>query len=134
MKPIFSNLKKLVLKNCNRKNCKMFQFHESKLSSDNRCRHIDYKNSELCLILKNKFREWNSLFFPKRPCDSCLVKPMCIDSAKGLNPKIISCDLFRNYRDELLNQHKRGKSEVLQPELRFYNDSIIWFLNTHWFK
>ena len=134
MKPTFSNLKKLVLKNCNRKNCKMFQLNEGRLTSDKRCRNIDYINNMLCDNLKIKFREWNSLFFPNRPCDVCLVKPMCIDGERHITSKILTCDLFVKYKNDLLHRYKRGNTEVLLPELSFYSDRIVVFLDQHWFR
>lgn len=134
MKPTFSNLKKLVLKNCKSKNCEMFQFKERKLIGDRRCKHIDYKNFELCTKLKDKFDDWNLLFFPNRPCDKCIVKPMCIYGAKWLTPKIVKCDSFSAYYKEIENQYKKGRSEVLKPELSLYTERIINFLDHHWFR
>ena len=134
MKPTLSSLKKLVLKNCNRKNCEKFEFNERKLTSDNRCKHNDYRNRILCNILNIKFTEWNSLFFPNRPCDECLVKAACINNARYISSKIATCDLFVKYRDNLLSRHKKGNTQVLMPELKLYSAEIVEFLNRHWFR
>ena len=134
MKPTLSNLKKLVLKNCNRKNCKMYQLNEKRLISDKRCKHINYKEKILCDILRNKFKEWNSLFFPDRPCDVCIVRSMCIDGEEYMSAKILSCDLFVKYRDNLLSLYKKGNTQVLMPQLNWHIDDIVGFLNRHWFR
>jgi len=132
MKPTLSNLKKLVLKNCNRKNCEMFQLNEKRLSSDKRCKHLDYDNNILCNILKNKFKEWNSLFFPDRPCDKCLVKATCINYERYITHKIETCDDFIKYRADLLNRYKN--THLMEPELNWYSDLIVHFLNYYWFR
>ena len=134
MKPTLSNLKKLVLKNCNRKNCKMFQLNERRLISDRRCRHIDYKNEILCNILQNKFKEWNSLFFPDRPCDECLVRSTCIDREIYFAARIFDCDLFMKYYKNLLDRYQKGNTHVLEPELMLYSSTIVDFLHHHWFR